>query len=165
MTSLCFPNYNLYKAVQENEISTHEVCVRDDGIGPAPLVRSLSMPPVYNIEQLISLIRSFHFVEYVSHHDSGNVIVWVRICETREEETNSIGIIRIPGSATTPLTISHADEIMRTGVYSNVFMVNRIVRADTHNNRDFSREQMYCAYIIYLRSNTTEEGEVPGGAW
>jgi hypothetical protein len=165
MTSPCFPSNNLYKAVQENEISTHQVCVRYDGIGPAPLVRTLSMPPVYNIEQLISLIRSFHFVEHVLHHDSGNIIVWIRICETREEETNSIGIIRFPDSATTPLTISHADEIMRTGIYSNVFMVNRIVRANTHSHHDFSREQMYCAYIIYLRTITTEEGEVPGGAW
>jgi hypothetical protein len=165
MASLCFPNNNLYKAVQENEISMHQVCARDYGIGPAPLVRSLSMPTVHNVEQMISLIRSFHFVEHVVLHESGNVIVWARICETREEETNLIGIIRNSDNPTTPLTTVHADEIMRTGIYSNVFMVDRIIRADTHRHRDFSREQMYCAYVIYLRTVTTEEGEVIDGAW
>jgi hypothetical protein len=174
MASQCFPTNNLYKAVCENEISTQEICVRVNGLGPAPLIRTLSMPLVRTVNEIMSLIQSFYFVEHVSRHESGNIIVWAHICATREEEReyDHIGIIRFPNAPTTPLTTSRADEIILTGIYSNVFMVSRIVRADTHSTQDFSMERMYCAYILYLdesrafpTDSTVEEGEVPDGAW
>jgi hypothetical protein len=179
------PSNNVYKAVSDGEIDTCQVCVRHTVVNtPAPLIRTLSMPITQNINELMSLLSSFYFVEQLLHHESGNIIVWVKLCETREEEGGHIGIIRLPDEQTTTITVTHADEIMLSGLFMNSMIITRIVRANTHHSSDFARETMYCAYIIYLEegneqqqppqqpqqplqqpSEILEEGEVPDATW
>lgn len=157
------PSNNVYKAVSDGEIETYEVCIRHTDLNsPAPLIRSLSMPITQNVNDLIVLLSTFHFVERATLHESGNIIVWVKLCETREEEGSHFSIIRLPSQQTSSITIRHADEIMLSGVFMNSIRITRIVRVDTHNSRDFVRDIMYCAYIIYLddQQQQIEVGEV-----
>ena len=174
------PSNNVYKAVTDGDIDTYQVCIRNTVVNtPAPLTRTLSMPLTRNVNEVISLLASFYFVEQLLHHESGNLIVWVKLCETREEEGGHVGIIRLPDEETTTITVSHADEIMLSGLFMNSMIITRIIRANTHHSRDFARETMYCAYIIYLEERNEqqqqpsqqppieilEEGEVPNATW
>lgn len=161
-----FPNNNLYRAVSDGDLAVfavYELCARhNDTTRPPPLIRSLSIPHIRSVDELINLVRMFYFVEQVNQHESGNVIVWAKLCLHRDEETPHIGILRQDQEPPSVATQVNADTIMLTGIFSNVAFVRRIVRINTHHTTDFTRDTMYCAYIIYVDEvNEVEEGEVP----